>query len=332
MARKVDRVTGLPELQGWVPIRFYWKEQQPTIDWCYMGRDRFIDPFFNQTIELCLRRRFNLLFRHQTSTDVLSQWAEQRPGLLPSGFIFHMSRCGSTLVSQMLASLSDNIVISEAGLIDSALRARSHNSSVTDDERAAWLKWIVSALGQPRAGTERRLFIKFDAWTILDFDIVRRAFPTVPWLFLYRDPIEVLVSQLGRRAAHMIPGVIHPETFGIDYQSAIAMSPEEYCARILAGICDCALQHRKDGGFLLNYTQLPDAVVNQALDFFGVNCSSEELEIICNAAKLDAKNPALTFENDSQEKQKRASGAAREAAATWLYPVYEKLEAARHSS
>ena len=40
----------------------------------------------------------------------------------PSGFIFHMSRCGSTVISQMLAALAEHVVVSEAGPIDALAR------------------------------------------------------------------------------------------------------------------------------------------------------------------------------------------------------------------
>src|SRR5438034_6204511 len=93
-------------------------------------------------------------------------------------------------ISRMLAAVSQNIVISEAGLIDSAIRPKSRSTSGTGEQRIEWLRWVVSALGQPRLGTEKHLFIKFDAWNVLDLPLIRRAFPAVSWIFLYRDPVE----------------------------------------------------------------------------------------------------------------------------------------------
>jgi hypothetical protein len=37
---------------------------------------------------------------------------------MPDGFVFHMSRCGSTLVAQMLAVVPDHVVVSEAEPLD----------------------------------------------------------------------------------------------------------------------------------------------------------------------------------------------------------------------
>ena len=323
----MDNVTDIPQLDGWIPIRLDWREGKPIVDWCYLGEQRFTNPFFSQSVEVCLSRPFNLLFRHQTPIQVLGKRHKIRPGLAPNGFIFHMSRCGSTLISQMLAAVSHNIVISEAGLIDSAIRPTS-GSSGTEEQRIEWLRWVVSALGQSRLGTERHFFIKFDAWSILDLPLVRRAFPAVPWIFLYRDPVEVLTSQLGHRGAHMVPGLFEPAVFGMDHNTVITVSQEEYCARVLASLCQAGLDQHQDGGMLLNYRQLPEAVWSSVLNFFGLNCTEVELESMRAAARRDAKNPYLPFAADTARREQKSTAPVREAAREWLYPLYEQLEAA----
>ena len=168
-----------------------------------------------------------------------------------------MSRSGSTLVSRLLAALPTNIVISEARPLDSVLRAHHYDATVSEDQRIAWLRWMVSALAQQRVGDEKYFFIKFDAWHTLELPLIRRAFPDVPWVFVYRDPVEVLVSQLDHRGAHMVPGVIAPSLFGIDPSTVTTIEPEEYCARVLAALCQAAVEYHANGGLLVNYRQLP---------------------------------------------------------------------------
>src|SRR2546430_2644461 len=133
-----------------------------------------------------------------------------RPPVRPSGFIFHMSRCGSTLLTQMLAALAHNIVISEASPIDAVVRAPHVRPALSDDQHALWLRWMIGALGQPRSGNERHYFIKLDCWHTLALPLFRRAFPDVPWGFLYRDPVEVLVSQLRMPGPQIIPRMLGP--------------------------------------------------------------------------------------------------------------------------
>jgi hypothetical protein len=329
MDGKVDVGMNAAHLAGWVPARIDWQEASPAIDWCYLGARRLAEPFFEQSIQACIRQPFNLLFRHRTPIEALAELREVQPGLQPSGFIFHMSRCGSTLVSQMLAALPRTVVVSEAGPLDSVLRAHLRVPGLSDERQLDWLRWMVSALGQPRRGDDERLFIKFDCWDTLALPLVRRAFPGVPWIFIYRNPIEVMVSQLKRRGAHLVPGVIEPALFGLDAESIRRMQPEEYCARVLAQICDAALRHHQGGGMLLNYRQLPQAVWASVLNFFGVEHTEAEVEALGRVARFDAKNPSLHFSDDTETKNYSATDLARRQADDWVVPVYERLEAAR---
>ncbi|MEK6299953.1 MAG: sulfotransferase family protein [Acidobacteriota bacterium] len=330
MDREVGVNVNANQLAGWVPIRLYWNGGMPFVDWCWVGTRRFTDPFFDHTINECMRLPFSVLFRPQTPIEMLRERHKLMPGLEPRGFIFHMSRCGSTLVSQMLAALEGSVVLSEAGPVDAVLRAQFRNPSLGDPQRAEWLRWMVSAISQRRRGDETHLFIKFDSWSTLELPLIHRAYPGVPWIFVYRDPVEVLVSQLGKRGAHMMPGTIEPALFGMNLAEAFSMQSEEYCARVLALTCEAALRHHEScPGLMVNYEQLPDVVSTELAGFFGVEVSDSILEAFARVARLDAKNPSVAFESDSQSKQGAASEAARQAAERWLAPLYERLEAVR---
>jgi hypothetical protein len=315
-------------LDGWIPMRLYWNAAQPMIDWCYLGNDTFSDPFFEQTIGECLRHPFNLLFRHQTPIEVLRQRCEEQPGLAPSGFIFHMSRSGSTLISRMLAALPQNIVISEARPIDVTLRAPLKYGPISEEELIAWLRWMVSALAQQRRGGEQHFFMKFEAWHMLALPLIRRAFPRVPWIFVYRDPVAVMVSQMTDRG-QVIPAGLHDTLFGNDAGLVAEMQTEEYYAMALGTICNAALMNQPDGGLLINYSQLPDAVVGSISEFFGLNWTTAETEIMKSMTRTHSKEPTTVFQNDSNKKREQASDQVREATSRWLYPVYEELERTR---
>ena len=110
-------------LVGWTPTALVFDDRKPAVRWCFTEGIEFTDPMFNQTIERCLRDPFRLLFWRRTDMDVLAEFVTASPGLEPSGFIFHLSRCGSTLVAQMLAALSEALVMSEPPSFDHVLRA-----------------------------------------------------------------------------------------------------------------------------------------------------------------------------------------------------------------
>lgn len=326
----MDRLKDRAQLDGWMPARLYWSDYwgdgQPIVDWCYRSKRGISNSSFDQIVAECLHHPFNLLFRHQTPIEVLGQWSNVSPGLQPNGFIFHMSRTGSNLVSQTLAALPGNVMLSEARPIDSILRAHQLWAQVTDQQRMVWLRWMVSALAQAPREDERQLVIKFDAWNMSELPLIRRAFPGVPWVFVYGDPLEELTSQLNHRGAHMVPGVIEPSSFGINREAIAAMEPEEYCARVLAGICEAALAHYENGGMLINKNSLPEAIWSSILPLFGVAYSKTDMERLQHKTKSEI-NPAI--ENGLARTQEKAAGRVREAAIKWLVPTYERLEATR---
>jgi hypothetical protein len=331
MAGKVDRMTP-PSLAGWIPIRVYWHQGRPQVDWCYLGRERRLtEPFFNDTIDAQLRSPFHLLFRHQTSVETLLAWQEQQPGIRPSGFVFHMSRCGSTLIAQMLAALPCNVVLSEPMPLDGMLQARAHAPEISDAERCTWLRALVSALGQRWGGRETHLFVKLDSSHTLHLPLIRQAFPDVPWIFVYREPVEVLVSQMKERAAQTVPGMIDPALLGLDLATAVQLPPEAYCARYLGRLCEAALAMHGNGGMLVNYGELPEVVCNSICRFFQVPCPAADAEAMQQVARVDAKVPSQPFSNDSANKQGAATAMVRGMAQTWIQPVYEGLEIARRA-
>jgi hypothetical protein len=312
---------------GWLPVRTRRRDRQLHVDWTYVGSQRLREPFFEESIARCLPKPFNRLFRYATPIDALADWLQDHPGLTPSGFIFHMSRCGSTLLSQMLAALPHTVVISEAAPIDAVVQARHSRPDLGDEQHAAWLRLMIGALGQPRSGEERHYVVKLDSWHTLALPLFRRAFPTTPWIFLYREPLEVLVSHLRRRGLHMVPGLMN-DVFGFT-ASQPTHPPEIYCARVLERICDGVLQHTTPGAAtLVNYRQLPAALWSDVLPHFGIGCSDADRDAMADAARYDAKQPERPFADDSAAKRQAATDAIR-AAVKPLDALHAKFESLR---
>jgi hypothetical protein len=299
----------------------------PMVDWCHAGDADFTDPFFEQTIASLVQRPFNLLFRHQTPIDDLPEINAALPGLEPAGFIFHWSRCGSTLISRMLAASPQNLVLSEPHLLDFVFRAHPQDTGVSDEQRINWLRALIGALGQKRRNEHARCFVKFDSWHTLHLPLVRRAFPDVPWIFVYRDPIEIMVSHHKEPAAQMIPGLIEPRLLGVSADDIGRMQPDEYCACVLAAILQAALaQAASETVQFVNYSALPDTIFSSILPFFNLNWNLGECESLREIARFNAKEPSLPFTPDSAAKQKDASEGIRQLSEQWLHPLYRQTE------
>jgi hypothetical protein len=318
-----------PPPHGWLPIVASWHGDELYADWAYFGERHLHAPFFAGDVDNCLLNPFSRLVRCATPIETIAAWLDSRPHLQPSGFIFHMSRCGSTLLTQMLAAPPSNIVVSEADPIDAVVQAHLRRPDLSQDRQARWLASIIGALGQKRRGDERAYLIKLDSWHSQDLPLFRRAFPAVPWLFLYRDPVEVLVSHLRIPGTQMLPDGVGAKLYGLE-RSYGPGGAEDYYARVLARIIEPIVQqYREGGGLLVNYRELPKALFASILPHFGVACGEADRAAMTAAARYDAKTPGVAFASDSEAKQLKATEAARAAVARWLDDPYRRLEALR---
>jgi hypothetical protein len=303
---------------GWIPVAVDTNAPAgPVVEWCRFGETRFAEPFFEQTVRRARARPFNLAFRPRTALE------EETPGPLPAGLIFHLSRCGSTLVGRMLAALPETVVLSEPPPVDHVMRARAG-----EEARARWLRALVAAF--THGSGARRLFIKLDAWHALELPLFARAFPDVPWIFLYRDPLEVLVSH-ARQMSWMMAAANAPDLLGVSVPDAMRIPRAEYHARVLARICEHAVRHA-GGERFVSYAQLPDAALTRIPALFGLAPSDAERAAMRAVATYHAKLPQARFVPDAAEKQDAADPEVRAAAERWLMPLYARLEAARRSA
>src|SRR5215212_4151666 len=103
------------DLKGWFPVDAVVVEGRPGLLWMEMSGIELSEPFFQQTVERARRNNRRALF---TEFDVLLQLEKQLESIPPTAFIFHSSRCGSTLVGNACRAISGAIVLSEANAID----------------------------------------------------------------------------------------------------------------------------------------------------------------------------------------------------------------------
>jgi hypothetical protein len=322
-------MTRSANFEGWLPVRVFWRGAQPWVDWCRFGDVALTEPFFRDSVITALRQPFNQAFRHETPIDALRGWRETSPGIEPTAFLYHASRCGSTLISQMLAGLGTHIVISEPPMLDAVLRAHYMAPGLDEGTQIEWLRGLVSALAQPRRG-EGAFVVKLDAWSVFELALMQKAFPNTPWIYLYRDPLEIAVSQLRERGAYMIPGMLGPALHMFDQNEVAIMSPQEFIARVLgkmleAGHAGCV----NAGGVALHYNELPLAMWTSVRELLAIGDDERSRQALQAAAKWNAKSPPMEFVKDSERKQREAKADLRALIDRWAAPAYRLLERER---
>ncbi|MBL8233087.1 MAG: hypothetical protein JNL98_31605 [Bryobacterales bacterium] len=309
-------------LVDFVPYWVSFDSGSPQVKWCYAGSRRFTDGFFDDTITAMLRHPFASTFPWTTPIEAL---ADMEPGLRPSGFVFHMSRCGSTLISRLLATSPRVLVMSEPGPLDAVIRGG--DAQIPRSQRAEWIRWMVRALGRPRHG-ESHYVIKLDCWHMLDWDLLQEAFPDTPWIFVYRDPLEVLASIERRPSYWSLPGVLDATRFGLTDAEARGLIGPRYVGTVLDAILAKAEECAAPGA-LVNYTELPGAVWQSIAARFGIVLNEEERSRMQAESTQDSKNPVLGFTEDSASKRERVSELARAVCGEALQKRHDNLEALR---
>lgn len=306
-APHVDART-LLSLRDWFPVAL----GHDGIGWRHVP-ERFTAPFFSDTLA---RQQPHRRLACRTPLDCLDRI---EAGLAPTGFIFHASRCGSTLLMQLLATLPSSIALSEPPAIDAFLRW--HDAAPGDSGSVARLRQLVFALGQRRSEQERHFFIKLDSWHLPWIGLLRAAFPQTPCWFLYREPEAILASHQRQRGPQMVPGMTGPAAPG-----AQALAPGDldgYCALVLADFFERALRHA-NGLHLLHYRQLTGGRWEQVLARMGVRCSAPELHAMRERAGRHAKTAGAAFQGDPP-----AALAAPPSIRQALAPLYAQLERCR---
>lgn len=319
------------DFKGWLPVDAVVVEGRPGLVWMEMSGLGLTEPFFQQTVERA--RRENRAERF-TEFDVLLQTEKELDSVEPTGFIFHSSRCGSTLVANACRAVSNSIVLSEANAIDKLIARfiTDAGNPVKESLYSVFLRGVVHALAQRRTRKERHLFIKFACCSFAQLERIKRIWPNVPWLFLYRDPVETIVSNLRDVPPWLIDN--DRRVLSSIIGNANEMSLEELCARTIGSLYSTAYKLANANSMLLNYNQLSVPVIASVLNFFNVSLSSEELETIARTSKVYSKEVSGTraFVDDVDAKQKLASNLVREMSERWAGEPYRLLEQKRNSN
>lgn len=241
----------------------------------------------------------------------------------PAGLVFHVARCGSTLISQLLKQHESLVVYAEPLPVNEIL-VPPH--SWPRQDLVAALQSLGDALAR-HAG--RPYVLKLSSWNTFFCDIVAEAFPATPWVLSIRDPVEVAVSILKEP-----PGWLRESMGGNDPFSRFAdpdgasRSREEFVARLYGAFCDSAAHLDPRRGRLVPYETLPAAVWEAVAPHFSLSVDVRLRSRMAETARTHAKSPlgkAAPFIRDDAAKQTAASTQLRQAIDAFARPPLERL-------
>jgi hypothetical protein len=292
-------VVSAAELASWIPVALNLEEPIPSIDWGDFGSRRFIEPFFDETVALWAAEEPSPPVV-RTALDALVT-LDGAPSLDPSGLIFHISRCGSTLLARLLRQIPGCVVVSEPDIVNALLIADP--AVIDDDTRVRMLRLLIRALGRQRFGDERNYVLKLSSWNIRKLELFNRAFPESRVVWLQRQPAEVMQSLL----AHS-PDWLHwrekPEVaatiFQIPVEEVPTLDPIGFCARALAALLQAAQTATLGMMSTIDYSELPDASWTTVAPHFGMSPGADDIARMHAEARYHSKElTARVFERNS---------------------------------
>ena len=284
-------------LFNWIPVTLIEKDNEIYFEWIYLADLKYADPFFDETLAKCKSHAYNSKpFKVISTVENLIDWSNELISVELKSLVFHVSRCGSTMLSQSLASSSENVMISEAPIIDQILRSDLFSL----DKKTILIQSIIKLLGQKRFPEQQHLIIKLDAWHIFNSTYLRSIFPELPFALLYRNPTEVLKSHQKMMGMHMVPNVLPSNVFGISPKEINEVSFEQYGALVLEKYFQGFVDFYKtdQNVVMLNYNEGMKAVVEKFVAFIKVHYSNDEGSKMYDRLKRHSKNESAVFAGD----------------------------------
>ncbi|MBI3515025.1 MAG: sulfotransferase [Proteobacteria bacterium] len=277
------------ELSRWTPVALDLSAPTPWIEWGDFGDLRFTEPFFDETVSRWAGGNPPpVLVR--TDLDALVA-LDQAPSLDPSGLIFHLSRCGSTLLSRVLRQVPGCVVLSEPALVNHVLLADPE--TIDEETRARLLRLLIRALGRRRHGDERHVIVKLSSWNVRRIGLFRRAFPSARIVWLQRRPAEVVMSLLadppewGQRRSDA------DETaalFDLAHDAVASLDPAAFYAQALAALLRGAHGAGETPILTVDYANLPDAAWTAVAPFLGLCPDPADIERMAQEARFYSKD------------------------------------------
>lgn len=281
-------------LKNHIPYRFKVNNDQIEIHWLNTGDVTYSAPFFDETISRCLSLNPGMAnFKCISSLDNMIEAAEYADAVPVTSFIFHISRCGSTLLSQSLSLSEENIVLSEVPVFDAILRS----NLLGLEKKKEVLLALVKLYGQRRNGKQKKLYIKLDSWSVHYWRLFRELWPDVPFLMLYRNPMEVLQSHRKNAGMHAVPGLLEPWLFNLDMESVADLRGDEYLAKVLNYYFSAFIVMKNNDNLceILSYHQGIEGIVATIGKFTGVAYNDDFMDLVKNRSQYHSKDDGRLF-------------------------------------
>jgi len=245
-------------------------------------------------VERWLGRPASLLFRTLSSHRDLTSGLADAPPIRVAGLVMHISRCGSTLVTQAMAERPSTVALSEPSTLDVALAG--HAPGVSFEERARFVRALVLTQAAPFLPSGGDVVLKPEATHIAQLPLLQAAFPEARWVFLHRRLEDVYASNVRLPGGSILTGQLDVTPFGLPPDLMQVVPFERYVAQIVAATGRLALAHdARTPGLFMDHEELSRGGVARMAVFFGLALDASTTARMSERLLRDAKDPTRPF-------------------------------------
>ncbi|MNV18978.1 hypothetical protein D3C71_1098190 [compost metagenome] len=301
----------------WLPRLYRLRSQR--LQWC-LPDGPATEPFHDEYLIRCWQSTtLNQLITPTTAVQSLAACAGRVPKAQPAGFIFHLSRCGSTLLSGCLSELDDAVVFSESPVLTEVLV----DPALSPRDKRALVQCLIDLKASLFPG--RRVVVKWNAWDIFQWALLRDIYPAVPVVALLRDPVEILASHHALAGRHM-SGDPSLACVAPVFSTSRAASVLDHRIGVLEGLLQAmgALQESPTLA-RIDYSQLHGEAIRQVASMFGLRCPAEGWLRMEQRMQSNAKLPGTRFEPDRARKAAVFSAVEGQIIRQRLYALHRAL-------
>lgn len=317
--------------ERWLPVGLRLNGVGSSAMWMDFGSKTLSEPFYDQTIRH-LRGSTPPAAERYTSIEEMLQLADSFPSIPPAGIIFHISRCGSTLLTNALRAGGECTTLSEAPIFDCLVREESFPGCVAGIEGNENIrrKLLQATVSLYTSCFSLPVVIKAHTANILHLARLRAVWPSVPFVINIRNPVEVISSNLAMPSdwlRSMLAPYGEHNVFGFSGPETRQMTAEEYCARGLGRFLDAADGQWDDGYMVMDYAHIDETAVYKMAGLLKVEMPSTSAARIAAALATYSKDPtgARLFDDDREWKQSQASDSVHRLAERWANEPYRRL-------
>jgi hypothetical protein len=282
-----------------LPSRYYDLGQSSIVEW---------QSAVEESADRAVRRFYSL--------RDLELRLERDTAVPPSLLIFHCSRCGSTLLARLLEIDPANRVLIEPPALGDFLHL--NRAQLQSPEMRRDLRVLLQSYGLERSSGEQRLIFKLNSLAVHALAAIRAALPEVPFIYMLRDPAEVVAS-----ISRSTPAFLRPENraslaarMGLDPNIVSGDSAERWWSRYVEWNLSAAYAHARDFTLAVDYREFATRFLAVARRWSDRTLGDDEPEVVETLA-FHSKKPGVRFSPIVGEDRLGVAATATQAYLRW---------------